>query len=102
MLVLPTSQENFGRVLFEALGCGLAVFVPNHVDTWPELRSLGAFHIDQTKESIADEVGRYASLPLEERRAEVLRRAHAASKFLSRERLIAAYSDLYSQGSRRS
>lgn len=41
LMVLPTSQENFGFVFFEALAAGTAVLTTKGVDTWPELESSG-------------------------------------------------------------
>jgi glycosyltransferase involved in cell wall biosynthesis len=39
--VLPTSQENFGFVYFEALACGRPVVTTKGTDTWPEIESSG-------------------------------------------------------------
>jgi glycosyltransferase involved in cell wall biosynthesis len=41
LFVLPTSQENFGFVLFEALACGTPLITTRGVDTWPELEASG-------------------------------------------------------------
>jgi glycosyltransferase involved in cell wall biosynthesis len=41
-LVLPTSQENFGLVLVEALACGTPVVTTRGVDIWQELQEAGA------------------------------------------------------------
>ncbi|NUQ68874.1 MAG: glycosyltransferase [Phycisphaerales bacterium] len=52
--VLPSSQENFGLVLFEALAAGTPVITTRHVDTWRELQSQGnATIVDQDAASIA-------------------------------------------------
>jgi len=45
LFVLPTSQENFGFVFFEALGAGTPVVTTKGVDTWPELESSGGARI---------------------------------------------------------
>jgi glycosyltransferase involved in cell wall biosynthesis len=42
VLVLPTSQENFGLVLFESLLCATPVVTTSGVDAWRELQSSGA------------------------------------------------------------
>lgn len=41
LMVLPTSQENFGFVFYEALAAGTPVLTTKGVDTWPELESSG-------------------------------------------------------------
>jgi len=41
LMVLPTSQENFGFVFYEALAAGTAVLTTKGVDTWPELEASG-------------------------------------------------------------
>lgn len=41
VFVLPTSQENFGFVFFEALAAGTPVVTTTGVDTWPELEESG-------------------------------------------------------------
>jgi len=40
-VVLPTSQENFGFVLFEALASGTPVITTTGSDTWPSLKASG-------------------------------------------------------------
>lgn len=42
VFVLPTSQENFGFVLPEALACGTPVVTTRGVDIWPDLENSGA------------------------------------------------------------
>jgi glycosyltransferase involved in cell wall biosynthesis len=57
VFVLPTSQENFGFVLFEALAAGTPVITTRGSDTWSELEaSGGAVIIDQDAKQIADAV----------------------------------------------
>lgn len=41
VLALPTSQENFGFVLYEALAAGTPVVTTHGVDTWKELEESG-------------------------------------------------------------
>jgi glycosyltransferase involved in cell wall biosynthesis len=52
-LVLPTSQENFGLVLVEALACGTPVVTTRGVDIWQELQDAGAQIADRTAAAIA-------------------------------------------------
>lgn len=102
IFLLPTSQENFGRVLFEAISFGLAVFVPDQVDTWPELESLGATAISQNELSIQREVSAHLERELPMRRLDVERRSKAARDFLRKESLIQGYESMYSDSLRRS
>lgn len=54
LFVLPTSQENWGFVFFEAMGCGTAVLTTKGVDPWPELEGSGAGVIVETDISPED------------------------------------------------
>ncbi len=55
LFVLPTSQENFGFVLFESLACGTPLVTTRGVDTWPELvESGGGVIADASPPAIAD------------------------------------------------
>ncbi|MEO0512018.1 MAG: glycosyltransferase [Planctomycetota bacterium] len=45
LFVLPTSQENFGFVFFEALASGLPLITTTGVDTWPALERSGGAEI---------------------------------------------------------
>ena len=66
--VLPTSQENFGFVLFESLACGTPLVTTDLVDTWRELKEHGgAFIASQNPETVAREVLRVLSLSEAER-----------------------------------
>ena len=55
LFVLPTSQENFGFVFFEALAAGLPVVTTDLIDTAKEIEeSGGGFIVSQSGESIAN------------------------------------------------
>jgi glycosyltransferase involved in cell wall biosynthesis len=57
VFVLPTSQENFGFVLFEALAATTPVVTTRGPDTWPELEaSGGALIVAQDVDAVADAV----------------------------------------------
>ncbi|WP_174583002.1 glycosyltransferase [Candidatus Methylacidithermus pantelleriae] len=42
LLVLPSHQENFGRVVAEALACGVPVLITKSINIWREIESDGA------------------------------------------------------------
>jgi glycosyltransferase involved in cell wall biosynthesis len=58
VFVLPTSQENFGLVLLEALACRTPVVTTRGVDIWKELEQAGAVIVDATPDAIAAGVER--------------------------------------------
>lgn len=54
---LPTSQENFGFAIVEAMAAGTPVITTRAVDIWPELeQSGGAVLIEQAAEPLADAI----------------------------------------------
>ncbi len=57
VFALPTSQENFGFVLPEAMACRTPAITTRGVDIWPELEaSGGAVITDQSAEAFADTI----------------------------------------------
>lgn len=58
LFVLPTSQENFGLVLFEALACETAVLTTRGVDIWPELQQAGAVIASADPAALAGTIAR--------------------------------------------
>lgn len=58
ILALPTHQENFGFVFFEALAAGTPVLTTRGADTWAELSSSGGAMIEEnTPPAIAAALG---------------------------------------------
>lgn len=57
VFALPTSQENFGFVLPEALACETPAITTKGVDIWPELQDSGSTLItEQTHEAFAEAI----------------------------------------------
>ena len=64
LFVLPTSQENFGFVIYESLAAGTTVLTTKGVDTWPELEAQAHATIcEQRGESIANAIVKLTSDP---------------------------------------
>jgi glycosyltransferase involved in cell wall biosynthesis len=62
--VLPSSQENFGFVMFETLLCQSPLVTTNLIDTWRELQRHGNARIcDLTPSSLAHSVNAALSIP---------------------------------------
>ncbi|RNC80347.1 MAG: glycosyltransferase [Phycisphaera sp.] len=57
IFALPTSQENFGFVLVEALASATPTITTKHVDIWPELESSGSsLIVEQTAEAFEEAI----------------------------------------------
>ena len=56
VFALPTSQENFGLVLPEAMACRTPVVTTKGVDIWQEIQSAGATIADGTPAAFADAI----------------------------------------------
>lgn len=101
LFVLPTSQENFGFVYFEALASGCPVVTTKGTDTWPEIEQSGGGVIASGEpEPFADAIG---SL-LAEGDGAIHERGRRARRwtldYFQPERIVAAYEALYARAAR--
>jgi len=99
LFVLPTSQENFGLVLIEALACRLPVITTQGVDIWKELQNAGAMIADRSPLAIALAIENMLADPaLNQRREQG--RAWVLNE-LNPEKVAREYESLYEQISKR-
>jgi glycosyltransferase involved in cell wall biosynthesis len=100
VFVLPTSQENFGFVLFEALAAATPVVTTRGADTWPELEaSGGAVIVDDDPDALANAT---ASILEDPARREAM--GHAGRCWvlenLNDQAVVQRYEQLYSEAAR--
>ena len=95
LFALPTSQENFGLVLPEALACATPAITTKGVDTWPELQATGStLIVDQTPEAFAGAIAQL--LPDPELRRQMGRKGREwVRTALDPEAVARRYADLY-------
>ena len=94
VFVLPTSQENFGLVIPEAMACRTPVVTTRGVDIWREIEAAGASIVDATPEAIAGAVS--GLLADDTRRRELGERGRRwVYDTLSPERLVPRYEAMY-------
>jgi glycosyltransferase involved in cell wall biosynthesis len=94
--VLPTSQENFGFVFFEALACGCPVITTRGVDTWPEIEASGAGVIaGEDSESVAGAVESMLAEGMDSLGAWGERGRAWTLRYFDTERILAAYEAMY-------
>jgi glycosyltransferase involved in cell wall biosynthesis len=100
VFVLPTSQENFGIVLVEAMAAGTPVITTRGVDIWQELQSAGAVIVDQDPAQIATAIrSLIADLPTAKQRGQQGR--EWVFRELDANRVIGAYERMYRDVCRR-
>lgn len=96
-VVLPTSQENFGFVVFEAMAAGAPLITTAGVDTWPEVKSSGGgLIVDQDPVKIADAIAQLLADP--ERRQSMGRAGRAwVLRELDPDRVVERFVQMYRQ-----
>jgi glycosyltransferase involved in cell wall biosynthesis len=93
--VLPTSQENFGLVLIEAMACGTPIITTKGVDIWRDVQSSGAATIvDQDADALASSIETLFSDKAALAHQRELARPWALDTY-SEHRLISQYESLY-------
>jgi len=94
VFALPTSQENFGLAVAEAMAAGTPTVTTRGVDIWPELAEGGAVLAEPTAQSFAQSIAQLLADPvLRARKTETARRW--AGVALDPERVAARYESLY-------
>lgn len=96
LFVLPTSQENFGFVLYEALAAGCPLVTTRGVDTWPELEEAGATITEQDAAQLADAIGPITRSRDKRDRLGARGRAWVFEN-LDPSRIVAAFEDFYTR-----
>lgn len=95
LFVLPTHQENFGFVFFEALGCRLPVITTKGVDVWAELeQSSGAVICDPDPRTLCDRMADLLSDRVRLRAMGVQGREWTM-QFLDEDRIVAKTEEMY-------
>lgn len=101
VFVLPTSQENFGFVFFEALAAKTPVVTTRGVDTWPELESSGGAVItNRDAGEIASAVEKILADPTKRIQMGEAGRAWTLDRFAPG-KVVREYVDLYARVARR-
>jgi glycosyltransferase involved in cell wall biosynthesis len=96
VFVLPTLQENFGLVLIEALAAGTPVVTTRGTDIWQEIASAGQAVVENTREKMAEAIGKLLDDPAQAKALGNSGRAWALERF-DTDNLAAEYEGLYAE-----
>lgn len=97
LMVIPTSQENFGFVFFESLAAGLPLITTKGVDLWPELeQSCGALICEPEPTVLAARIEELLSNPVR-RRAMGAQGREWTFEFLKTERILDQFEAMYAR-----
>lgn len=97
VFALPTSQENFGLVLAEAMACSTPVVTTRGVDIWPELESSGGAIVTEAGASaFADAIGLLLTDQAKRHSMSVAARSHIFS-WLDEASVLARYVEMYTR-----
>ena len=95
---LPTSQENFGFVYFEALACRCPVITTRGTDTWPEIKQSGAGIIAENEpEPFAQAIASFLDESLETRLKQGEKARQWTLDFFDTSRILREYEAMYQQ-----
>lgn len=93
--VLPTSQENFGQVLVEALAHEAPVITTRGTGVWRELQEAGAVIVDGTPEAIAAAIKSVVAGDRRPTAADRRRGREYVFQWLAADRLMGQYEAFY-------
>lgn len=99
LFVLPTSQENFGIVLTEAMACGTPIVTTRGVDIWRELEERGGVIVDRDAAAIAAAIESLLS-DAEALKARGERSRRGVFEWLDPQTVTQGYLDLYDEAAR--
>ncbi|MEM8866207.1 MAG: glycosyltransferase [Planctomycetota bacterium] len=96
LFVLPTSQENFGIVLTEAMACATPIVTTRGVDIWQELQDRDAVIVDATPPALVEAIDQLLAEG-DKLKTRGERSRTAVLDWLDPQTVVSQYVDLYRQ-----